>query len=255
MNVFDRYARYYDLLYRDKDYLGEVDYVLGALGRYGTGVRSILELGCGTGRHAELLAKRGMQVVGVDQSDGMLARARVRASGSADIARGQLEFVQSDIRDICLGRKFDAVIALFHVMSYVTDTDSLCGVFRAAKTHLVEGGLLLFDCWYGPCVLTERPSVRILRLQDDRTDITRIAEPVLHPNENTVDVNYHVLIRDRSSEKVDEIRETHRLRYFFVPELEQLLSGAGLSLLSAEEWMTGRPPGCGTWGVCLTAKA
>lgn len=77
--VFDKYARYYDLLYRDKDYAGEAAYIAGLLERYCNHPQHILELGCGTGKHAALLADKSYHVHGIDQSAGMLTEARQRA--------------------------------------------------------------------------------------------------------------------------------------------------------------------------------
>ena len=76
--VFDSYARYYDLLYHDKDYAAESAYVASHLKRHSPRAARILELGCGTGAHAEHLARLGYAVHGVDQSETMLARAAAR---------------------------------------------------------------------------------------------------------------------------------------------------------------------------------
>ncbi len=73
--LFERYAAYYDLLYRDKDYAAEVDYVLHTLHEAAPHIKAVLELGCGTGRHARLLASRGLGVVGVERSKSMAAAA------------------------------------------------------------------------------------------------------------------------------------------------------------------------------------
>ena len=72
MAIFGDYARYYNLLYRDKDYAGETDFVLGTLHRAGTTPQSLLDLGCGTGRHALEMATRGLAVTGVDMGIGRL---------------------------------------------------------------------------------------------------------------------------------------------------------------------------------------
>ena len=65
-SVFDEYARYYDRLYRDKDYQAEADYVAGLIQRFNPNAHSILELGSGTGIHAALLAEKGFTVHGSD---------------------------------------------------------------------------------------------------------------------------------------------------------------------------------------------
>jgi len=62
--VFADYARYYDLLYRDKDYSAEAQYVAGLVRKFHPSARSILELGSGTGIHASLLAEKGFTVHG-----------------------------------------------------------------------------------------------------------------------------------------------------------------------------------------------
>ena len=78
MSVFNEYARYYDLLYRDKDYAAEAAYVASNIRRHSPRATRILELGCGTGVHAEQLARLGFIVHGIDLSETMLARAQAR---------------------------------------------------------------------------------------------------------------------------------------------------------------------------------
>ena len=75
MDVFNLYARYYNLLYKEKDYAGEAEYVHKLIQKYQPGAKSILDLGCGTGRHDILLAEKGYSVTGVDRSEEMLAVA------------------------------------------------------------------------------------------------------------------------------------------------------------------------------------
>ncbi|HEY4744175.1 MAG TPA: class I SAM-dependent methyltransferase, partial [Desulfuromonadaceae bacterium] len=158
MTTFDQYARYYDLLYRDKDYAAEADFVAGLLLAHAPEARTLLELGCGTGRHAEFLARQGFAVHGVDRSEGMLADAGRRRENLPDDVRGRLAFSPGDARDVRLGRHFDAVVSLFHVMSYMAEGRDLEHAFATARAHLAPGGVFLFDFWYGPAVLSDRPA-------------------------------------------------------------------------------------------------
>ena len=111
--VFDEYVEYYDLLYKDKEYVAEVNYVDGILQKYANGCQKILELGCGTGKHAELLSHKGYESTGIDMSDDMLEKAYIRAENN-----NSLSFLHSNIQEFSLGGKYDAVTAWFHVMSY-----------------------------------------------------------------------------------------------------------------------------------------
>ena len=256
--VFSDYARYYDLLYRDKDYDGEALYLASLFERFSPSTRTVLELGSGTGRHALLLAQKGYQLQGVERSAEMLARARALAQTAApgleSAGLTPPAFVEGDIRSVRVGRQFDAAISLFHVISYQTTNLDLQQAFATAQTHVRDGGLFVFDVWYGPAVMTDRPAVRVKRMADDLIEVTRLAEPVLHPNRNVVDVDYHVFIRTKATGAVAETREKHEMRYLFAPEIELLLVHAGFELLHHEEWMTGRPSGCDTWGVCFVAR-
>ncbi len=248
MSVFGVYSRYYNLLYKDKDYAAEAEYIHRLVDAHHPRAKTLLDLGCGTGKHALLLANAGYQVTGVDLSEEMLAAARASTATGATP-----RFLQGDVRSVRIQEKFDVVVSLFHVMSYQTTNQDLKAAFETARQHLAPGGLFIFDCWYGPAVLTERPEVRIRRLADERVFVTRLAEPVLHPNRDLVDVNYHVFIQDKQSGALEELRETHTMRYLFSPEVELLLDSAGLRLTKSEEFMTGQALGFRSWTAVFVA--
>ncbi|ARV61251.1 SAM-dependent methyltransferase [Nostocales cyanobacterium HT-58-2] len=254
MNVFGNYAHYYDLLYHDKDYVGEAQFIHRLVQIYAPDAENILELGCGTGNHAVLLAKEGYQIHGVDLSNQMLLKASDRLSQFPTELASRLEFSQGDIRNIKLDKQFDAVIALFHVISYQTINEDLQATFATVKSHLKPGGVFIFDCWYGPAVLSDRPTVRVKRLEDDEISVTRIAEPIMYPNDNLVDVNYQVFIKDKNTGAVEELQETHRMRYLFKPEIDLLLAQIQCKSIECREWMSDRNPGFDTWSVYFTVK-
>jgi len=248
MNVFANYASHYDLLYRDKDYLGEVQFIHRLIKTYAPEALNILELGCGTAKHAVLLAEEGYQIDGVDFSKEMLLKAESRICQLPKNLASKLKLFHGDIRHVRLNQTFDVVLSLFHVISYQTTNEDLLATFATVKQHLQTGGIFIFDIWYGPAVLSELPKVRVKRLEDAEIYVTRIAEPKMYPNENLVDVNYQIFIQDKSSDAVEEIRETHRMRYLFKPELELLLNNTGFRIIDHMEWMSGKPLDINTWG-------
>lgn len=252
--VFNAYARYYDLLYRDKDYSAEAGYVAAHIRGHAPQAKRILELGCGTGAHAEHLAHLGYTVHGVDMSEEMLSLAEARKAASpADVA-ARLSFGLGDVRSVRTEQTYDAVISLFHVMSYQSTNADLVAAFETAAAHLSPGGLFLYDFWYGPAVLTQKPEVRIKRLENSEIKVTRIAEPVLNVNENWVDVNYAVFIENKSVGGIDQLRERHRMRYFFLPELERY-RGYGWKELISEVWLSGGSLSEDSWsGVQLLVR-
>jgi hypothetical protein len=85
--------------------------------------------------------------------------------------------------------------------------------------------------------------------------MTRIAEPILLESENRVDVHYEVIIRDKKSNHVRLIEETHRMRYLFKPEIELILNSAGFTLCDCREWLGTCAPNLDSWSVvCLARK-
>lgn len=249
MSVFGAYSRYYDLLYRDKDYAGEAEFVAKLIEAHAPDATRLIELGCGTGMHACLLAERGYSVHGLDRSAEMLEAARKRADALAPKLANRLEFSLGNVQ-CCEGitGPFDVVLSLFHVVSYQAENADLVAMFRSAERLLRPGGLFIFDYWYGPAVVSELPAVRIKRMQSDEIAVVRLAEPVMDINRSLVDVNYQVLIRDKSTDRVDELRETHRMRYLFPTEIDFLCRLTGFTLRQSIS-ATGEEPGAASWGV------
>jgi hypothetical protein len=181
----------------------------------------------------------------------MIERAEARKAGLPAEVANRLSFQHGDVRTLRTGEQYDAVISLFHVMSYQTGNSDLDAAFETAYQHLSPGGLFFFDFWYGPAVLTQRPEVRVKRLESDDLKVTRVAEPVMHVNENVVDVNYSMFIQMKASGQLREIRETHAMRYLFLPEIRRFARGQ-FELASANAWMTHRALAADDWAGCVS---
>ena len=72
--------------------------------------------------------------------------------------------------------------------------------------------------------MTDRLAVRVKRMVDDQIEVARLVKLVMRPNENGMDVNYHVFIRSKATGLVMESREPHHIRYLFQSEVELLLA-------------------------------
>jgi SAM-dependent methyltransferase len=240
------YADAYDAVYGDKDYEAEVDLLERLFARHGVGpVRSVLDLGCGTGNHAIPLARRGYAVLGVDRSEAMLAHAR---------GRGEVEFVQGDLRHVDLGRTFDAALMMFAVLGYQLANADVLAALGTARRHLAPGGLLVFDVWYGPAVLAERPAPRLKVVDLANGQLLRVAEGTLDVRHQTCAVRYRVW-RLEEGRVAAETREQHTVRYFFPLELELLLQTAGFELARLGAFPdVDREPDESTWNVGVVAR-
>jgi SAM-dependent methyltransferase len=250
--IFEQYARYYDMFYQDKDYDAECDFLEKIFeANASKPVRSILDLGCGTGGHAIPLARRGYSVTGVDLSTQMLSAARSK-SAEAGLA---IELVEGDARQIYLSHTFDAVIAMFAVMSYQTSNADLEAVIQTARRQLLPGGLFVFDAWFGPAVLSERPTDRYRSVENSDERIHRFAHPELNVVTQTVVVNYHVL-RIRAGQLLEELTEAHSMRFLFVQEIAYLLERNGFRFRQACPFLElGRELTERDWNMTVIAEA
>ena len=248
------YAGCYDALYAEKDYEAECDLIERLFKTYGDGqIKSVLDLGCGTGNHALPLSMRGFEVIGVDRSESMLAQARSKATTSGRAARDA--FYQADIRSVDLGRRFDAVLMMFAVLGYQLENADVIEAFRAARRHLNRGGLLLFDVWYGPAVLFQRPSERIKTIPTSTGKILRVSSSELDTNRHICTVHYHVWTF-AAERLLSETEEEHMVRYFFPVELNLFLESTGFNptrLGAFPEFE--RDPDEKTWNVLCVARA
>lgn len=251
MEVFQDYAYYYNAFYQDKDYAAESRQVDVLLKRYGSNIRKLINYGCGTGRHDIELSKLGYDCTGIDMSPLMIDIAR-KNGGSMNT---DINFSVADIRAYEPQEKYDAVISLFHVMSYQNRNEDILSSFRSARKALNYNGLFLFDCWYGPGVLSDPPVVRVKEVEDDKYKLVRIARPVMHDKINMVDVCYEVFVIEKETGCIKTINETHHMRYFFRPELEVYLRKSGFELIDNLDCATLGETGYGSWTSYFVARA
>jgi SAM-dependent methyltransferase len=252
MGVFGKkYASFYDYIYWDKNYEEECNFIEAIFSKNSIKVKSILDLGCGTGGHALILARRGYKVTGVDRSKEMLKIARDKAKGE----NLDVEFVEGDITKLDLKRKFDAVISMFAVMSYQTTNSEVAKSCFTAKKHLLPGGIFIFDCWYGPSVLIEKPNIRIKEVNLNKNEkIIRFTEPILNIFDHTVEIRFKVF-RIKNNNIVNETKESHLMRFFFPQEIKYFLEVAGFKTVEFCPFLElGKPLSELNWSMTVIAK-
>ncbi len=260
MNVFQNYGKYYDLLYQDKDYVGEANFLIELFKKHNidNGAR-LLELGTGTGKHACHLAEQGYFVTGIEQSDIMLEIAgQALATKNTDIAN-RIKLYKGDIRTWDAEKenqgeqseRFDAVFSLFHVMSYMQNLADLKAVFANIKKQVKSNGVFVFDCWYGPAVLNLKPETRFKIMTDGEYTIERVAQASMDTTKQQVTIDYTLFSKDKDQENYQKFTEQHKMRFLFKSEIELLCEQFDCELTDSFEWMTKADLSQDTWGACF----
>jgi len=248
------YADAYDALYRNKDYEGEVNLIERVLTRHGLGgARRVLDLGCGTGRHALPLARRGHTVVGVDRSPGMLTRARAKAA--TENLEPSVVFHLADIRELDLGQRFEAVLMMFTVLGYQFEDVDLMAALAAVRRHLEPNGLFIFDVWNGLAVLADRPGERCVSVADGPVSVTRRSSAELDIPRHVCRVRFDLERKDADG-RIEKWREEHVMRYYFEQDLRAGLHQSQLDLVSLRQFPDDTAPADElAWNVIGVARA
>jgi 2-polyprenyl-3-methyl-5-hydroxy-6-metoxy-1,4-benzoquinol methylase len=143
-DLFENYARTYDKESFTQGTIGEVDFIEQEINF--NKAKKILDLGCGTGRHAIELARRGYTVTGIDLSESQLQRAKEKAQE----ASVKITFLQKDAREIDFNNKFDLVIMICEGAFPLMETDEMnYKILENAARALKSKGKIIFTTLNG----------------------------------------------------------------------------------------------------------
>jgi ubiquinone/menaquinone biosynthesis C-methylase UbiE len=141
MDAYHALAQSYDRLTNDVDYEATVDFYFEILRREGLRPKTAVDLACGTGSVAVLLARKGLQVTAVDLSAEMLAEAAQKA---ADMENPPF-FVCQPLQELRLPRGVDLAVCALDSLDYITDPDDCAEAIRRIYRVLNPGGIFIFD--------------------------------------------------------------------------------------------------------------
>jgi SAM-dependent methyltransferase len=248
--IYTTYAPFYDASGQVRFALLTHTYLGELLERHPAPGKRALDLACGTGTLALLLAAEGWQVVGLDSSAPMLAEARAKARC---LPAASLRFVQADMRrghpDLPAAG-FDLATCTYDSLNYMRTPEDLAACFRIAARALAPGGLYVADMntrhflehdWE-PCLVRE---------QDGYVQIERTA---FDPSSATSSMQLTGFVGDdlQGYERFDEL---HVERAYPPEQVEALLAAAGLRVEAAYDSFTFSPPGPHTQRIVWVARS
>ena len=234
-NIYDPWAEIYDSVY---------SYVRSDLPLYTrAAVESggpVLELGVGTGRVAIPTVELGIDVVGVDNSEAMLAVASRKAAALGDAA-GKLELVTADIRDFSLidsdgkEKRFPLATMPFRSFLALLSVEDQFSALRRIYEHLQPGGTLLFNIFVpDPNMALEQSDVlrHLTDVTDPETGITRVLYQQSQYDSHNQVVSVRMLIEelDRDNVVSRSMYRDYQLRYCHRWEVHHMLQLCGFEI-------------------------
>lgn len=223
MNTYQGlHARFYDLIYAGKPYDREAAFVAERLRDFGVAIETLLDVACGTGRHAREFRKLGFDVTGIDYSPDLLEVARERGD--------DIEYLEQDMRELDLGeRRFDAVTCLFDSIGYPQSDEGVTAALSAIRSRLAAGGAAAIEFLHAPALVSGSSPVRVRRFETAGAGtLLRISEAQLEGSVMHVAYDVVHLASDGTWERE---QETQSNRSFEAGEMRVLMERAGFSEL------------------------
>ncbi len=141
MNAYQELAKSYDRLTNDVDYQATVDFYFAILRREHLCPRTAVDLACGTGSVTALLARKGLEVTGVDMSEEMLTQALQKVQDMPAPPR----FICQKLQELYLPRGVDLAVCALDSLDYITDPADCARAIARVYKVLNPGGIFIFD--------------------------------------------------------------------------------------------------------------
>jgi len=135
--MYNKLAKYTDLLYTTKNYKKEVDFILKIIKKNKIKGKTLIDIACGSGNHLKLFQKKGYKVYGVDSNKGMLKLTKKNVP--------KIRLYNQDMRKLNLKIKADVIICMFNSINYNMNYTQFKSTLKNFYNHLNKGGIVIFD--------------------------------------------------------------------------------------------------------------
>lgn len=223
--MYNEFSKVYDNMMSYVDYELWIELIERYLDEFG--VKSVLELGCGTGEVTLRLHRDGYDVLGTDLSETMLTKARKKA----ELYEYDIKFEEKDMIKIEVEEKFDSVISIFDTINHLKSIEELSKVFGNVNKILNEKGIFLFD-------VVSREMLEEMFVDgifaDDREDITILWEHYYDEETHLDNITTSFFVRTEGN-MYERIDEHHEKMIFTREEIVEVAKKNNFSLHRVEE--------------------
>ncbi len=215
--MFNASAEFYDQIYSTfKDYDAEAVRIASLLRQVNPRCQTVLDVACGTGEHARLLAADGFAVDGLDLDAAFVRLARQKHPAG--------RFFEADMSDFHLPHRYDAVTCLFSSIGYLRTLDRVVRALTCFREHLAPGGVIVVEPWFAPGVLDVNRVARNIG-EANGVRVTRVSRVEVEGRLSRLRFEYEIA----AATGTRQASEVHELGLFTVAELMEAFRNAGLN--------------------------
>ena len=238
MECYTDFAYLYDRFMEDVPYEKWADLLSCLIKAYGENVKTVLDLGCGTGNMSLRLADMGYDVMGVDNSEDMLSVA----SKKAYEADKEILFVNQDMRELELLEKQDCIISVCDCINYLILDEDIEDTFKRVRQCLANDGLFIFDF---NTIYKYETVIGDTTIAENREDCSFIWENFYNTDDHTNEYDVTFFAKDGSIKGENLYRkfeETHIQRGYTLDEMKDFIKSSKLKFVTALDEETRKEP-------------
>lgn len=248
MDAYTSFAEVYDIFMDNVPYEEWAEYLHELLKEYEIEDGIVLELGCGTGSLTEILAGKGYDMIGVDNSEDMLELAMEKRDQSGH----DILYLLQDMREFELYGTVRAVVSACDSVNYILEEDELIEVFRLVNNYLDPGGIFVFD------FNTEYKYREVLGEQtiaEVRDDCSFIWDNYYDEEEEINEYELTLFVQEGEETGLyRRYQEEHYQKAYTLEEMRGLVDKAGLDYIAAYDAYTRKDPSDESERICIVAR-
>ncbi|MBQ7565084.1 MAG: class I SAM-dependent methyltransferase [Lachnospiraceae bacterium] len=207
----------------------------------------VLELGCGTGTVAELMYQKGYDMIGIDSSEAMLAKACEKREKS----NSKILYLNQEMQSFELYGMVGTIYCICDSINYLLTDEDLRETLALVKNYLFPGGIFIFDF---NTIYKYREVIGNSTIAEDRDTVSFIWENFYDEASHINEYELTMFTRIDGSDLYRRSREEHFQRGFEFEEMKKFLIEAGLSVVSAFDGDTRKQPAETSERVYVVAK-
>lgn len=243
---YTSFSYVYDKFMDNIPYSHWCDYILKLFHKYNLHSGTLVELGCGTATLSLLMEEHGYKITGIDNSSDMLSIAAEKLTANSKITL-QLQ----DMSDLYFESQFDGFYCVCDSLNYLLSEEDIYNTFLGVKEYLKAGGIFIFD------LKTIHFYKNVLGDQtfcDHQEDCSYTWENSFFEEDNINQYDLTLFVRHEENGLFEKINEIHHQRGYYLEEIIDLLTQAGLEYVTAYDAFTEAPPRDDSERIYIIAK-
>lgn len=223
MEAYNAFAKVYDRFMEDTPYEEWIAFIDECMKKYNVTPNIICDLGCGTGKMSSIFAKRGIEVIGIDNSEEMLMTAREKAMEE----ELNILYLMQDMSEFELYGTVDLIYSCCDSINYLLEDEEILSTFKWVNNYLEPQGLFIFD------INTPYKYEKVLGNQtfaEQTEEAAYIWENYYDPEDGINEFEVNFFIKDEEG-KYNRSIECHYQKAHTIEKMKELIDAAGLELI------------------------